>query len=117
MFEEAGNADSSQLATLLRLALALIEAFVVGERHRLVEHHRKLAAVVSGADRSLVRNFRLRDEVALTDAHRIDAADARGLVDQPLHDIIGFRSPRAAIWSDLYRVGEDAAHIQVDQRD
>ena len=66
------------------LAPALLEAVVVGERQRLVEHGLELAAVDGGADRGLVRHRLRLDQVAPAQLDRIDAGHARGLVDHPL---------------------------------
>ena len=75
---------------------------------------RKLAGVEGGADRGLERNGRGRDQIALADLDRVDAGDARGLIDQPLDQVIGLRASGAAIGAGRHRVGVDALHADIE---
>ncbi len=98
-------------------AAALLELGVVGERQRLVEDRREVAGVVGRADRGLVRDRLARNEIAPPQPDRIDAGDARRLVDEALQRVVRFRPPRAAIRSRRHRVGEHALHVDLDARD
>ena len=75
----------------------LLEASVVGKRDRLVEDRLELAGVVGRADRGLVRHGRGPDQVAPAQLDRIDAGDARGLVDELLEHIVGLGASGPAI--------------------
>src|SRR5207253_9094821 len=57
MLQHAGNAEPAILAAPARIAPALLEAVVIGQRERLVEHDLELAAVDGGADRGPVRQL------------------------------------------------------------
>ena len=48
-FEIAADAEAAQLAVLLAVALALLEAGIVGELQRLLEHAEEIAAVIGHA--------------------------------------------------------------------
>ena len=98
-------------------AAALLEFGVVRERQRLVEDRREVAGVIGGADRGLVRDRLARDQVAPAQPHRIDAGDARGLVDQALQRVVRLRPSGAAIRAGRHRVGEHALHADLDARD
>ena len=54
MLQHAGNAETAIFSAFGRRAPALLEAVVVGERKRLVEHGRELAAVDGRTDGRLV---------------------------------------------------------------
>src|SRR5262249_15213329 len=86
MLQHAGNAETAVFAALGRRAPTLLETVVIGERERLVEHGRELAAVDGRADGGLVGHRRRLDEVAPAQLHRVDAGHARGLVDDALED-------------------------------
>ncbi len=117
VLEHAGNPDPAVLAALARLATALLEAVIVGECQRLVDHRLELARVDRGSDRGLVGQRRRPDQIALAQLYRVDAGDARGLVDHALQDVVGLGAARAAIGRRGRGVGEDAARIDVDQLD
>src|SRR5215218_8567175 len=110
MFEEARHANATQLATPERLAAALLEFRVMRERQRLLEDRRKIARVVSRADRRLERDRLAWDEIAPAQPDRIDAGDARGFIHQPLERIVRLRPSGAAIRAGRYRVAEHALH-------
>ena len=105
------------ISALRRLALALVEVGVVGERERLVDDAGEVAAVVGVADRGLHRHRRLRNQVLLAQPHRIHADDARGLFDHALQRVVRLRPAGAAIGADRHRVGEIAGHRHVDLRE
>ena len=105
------------LAALLRFAPARFEAVVVGERQRLVEDRPEVAAVIGGADGGLVRHRGRRNEIAPPQLGRIDAGDARGLLDHALEHVVRFRPAGAAIRRGRDRVGEGAARADVDVLD
>ena len=117
MLQHAGNAEPAVFAALGGLAPALLETVVVGERQRLVEHGLELAAVDGRADGGLVRHRRRLDQVAPAQLDRIDAGHPRGLVDHALEDEVGLRTAGAAVGRRGRRVGEHAAHGDVDARD
>ncbi len=110
-----GEADAAQLAPPRRLALALAEALVVDELHRLVERRRVVADVVVHDDRRLVRE--LLHEVALAEARGVDAELAGRHLDEPLDDEGRLRPARAAIGVDRRGVGVDRVDLGVDRRD
>ena len=83
-------------------ALALVEIGVVGQLQRLVDDAGEIAAVVSVADRGLVRHRRRRNEILLAQPHRVDAGDARGFLDHALERVVRFRPPGAAIGRDRH---------------
>src|SRR3974390_2176811 len=84
MFKQAADAEAAIFAALLRFAAALLEPVIVGERKRLVEDRLEIAAVVGGADCCLVWHGRLFDQIAPPQLDRVDAGDARRLVDDAL---------------------------------
>jgi hypothetical protein len=114
MFEHAGDAEAAILAALFRVPAALLESLIVGEFQRLVEHRAEIAGIVSGADRGFIRHRGALDEVSPPQLDRIDAGDARGLVDHALDGVAAFRPSGAAIGRGRNRIGEDAFGGDVD---
>ena len=104
------------LPRLLALALALVEALPVGDFERLLEDRREIAAVVGGAGGGLAGNFALADLVAAAQLDAVDAGLGRGVVDQPLHEIIALGPAGAAVGADEGRVGEHALGGHFHQR-
>ena len=117
MFEHAGNADAAIFAAQFCCAPARLEAIVTGKRQRLVEDGRKIAAVIGRADGGLVRHGGGGDEVAPPQLYRIDAGDARRLLDHALEHVVRLRPPGAAIGCGRNCVGVDAARAHVDMPD
>src|SRR5215831_1587246 len=97
MLQHAGNAETAVFAAFGRGAPALLESVVIGERQRLVDHRRELAAVDGRADGGLVGHRRRLDEVATAQLHRVDAGHARGLVDDALEDEVRLRPSGRAV--------------------
>src|SRR5580698_1650757 len=71
MLEQAADAETAILAALLRFTAAFLETVVVGQGESLVEDRLEIAAVVSGADRRLVRHR--SGQIAPAQFGRIDA--------------------------------------------
>ena len=117
MLQHAGDAEPAQLATPLRFLAPLLETVDVCEFERLVDNHREFAGVVDGADRGFVGNRLGRNQVALAQAHAVDAGEARGLVDHALERIVRLRPAGAAIGRGRRGVGEQALHADVDLLD
>ena len=63
------------------------EAFPVRALQHLGQQRRRVAAVIGRAGRRLVRECALAQHVAPPQLDAVDAGDARGLVDQPLHQV------------------------------
>src|SRR5262249_46053768 len=78
----------------------------------LVEDRLELAGVVGRADRGLVRHRRRLDQVAAAQLDRVDAGDARGLVDEPLEHVVRLRPPGPAIGRRRDRIGERPARAR-----
>ena len=97
--------------------LRALTAGVAGKRQRLAEDRCEIAAVKGGADGGLVRHGGSRDEIAPPQLCRIDAGDARGFLDHALEHVVRLRPPGAAIGGGRHRVGEGAAHADVDVPD
>ncbi len=110
------QAPAAQLAPGLAFGPARSEARVVRDLEQLVERRRRVAAVVLDRDRRLVRIGLGRDEVAPANLDRVDPHLARRLVDDALELERRLRAPGAAIGVDRHRVGEDRAHVHVDER-
>ena len=117
MLEHAGNADAAIFAARFRCAPARLEAIVTGERQRLVEDGRKIAAVIGGADGGLVGHGGGGNKVAPPQLYRIDAGDARGLLDHALEHVVRLRPSGAAIGRGRNCIGEDAARAHIDMPD
>jgi hypothetical protein len=117
MFEHAGNPDAAIFSPPRRLALALLEAGIIRERHGAVEHGLEVAGVISGPGRGLVRHGGSPDEVSPAQPDGIDAGQARRFIDELLKDVIRLRAAGAAIGRGRNRVGEHAARADVDVLD
>ena len=76
-FEIAADADAAQLAALLALALALVEALPVGGLERLLQDRREVAAVIGGAGGGLARDLALADLVLAAKLDAVEAASRR----------------------------------------
>ena len=98
-----------------RFALALAEALVVGDLHRLLERGVIVAGVVGHDHRRLVREG--LDEVLPAQVGRIDAELARADLDQPLDHEGRLRPSGAAIGVDRHGVGVDRVDLAIDRRD
>ncbi len=107
-FEVAPDAKTAQQAALLALALALLEAGIVGCFQRLLEHAEKVAAVVGHVRGCLERQIALADHVALAQLDAIDAHLGSGKVEHAFDVVISFRPAGAAIGGNESRVGEHA---------
>ena len=115
-FEIAADADAAQLAALLALALALVEALPVGGVQRLLQDRREVAAVVGRAGRGLPGDFALADLVLAAQLDAVEAGLGRGVVDQPLHEVVALGPAGAAIGADEGGVGEHALGRHFHQR-
>src|SRR5438876_147019 len=85
----------SEATLILRARRAIIEAFAVGKRERLVHDQLELPAVIGLFHRIGVRHLLGLDHVAAAQLDVIDAALVRGRVHQALDDIDRFGPARA----------------------
>ena len=111
-----GDAEAEQLAALLRLALALLEAVPVGDPHGEVHVGLVGAAVVEHADGVAVRHLLRRHEILAAQLDAVDAELDRGLVHQPLDRERHLGPARAAIGVGRHGVGEHRARAQRRRR-
>ena len=88
----------------------------VGKLQRLVENGGEITRIIRRARRRLVGNLLGLDMVAAAQINGINPHLARGGVDQPLHIVIAFRTPGAAIGRHRHGVGEHAARADLHQR-
>ena len=115
-FEIAADRDAAQPAAFLALPPSPGKTFPVGKVERVLEHRREIAGVVGLVGCRRERNFSRPDVVAPAQFQPIDTGFARRGVDQPLHEIIAFGTPGAAIGADIAGVGEGALRRDLDQR-
>src|SRR5688500_3684886 len=79
--DEHAQADAAQLTALPRSFSSAVKTSPGGKPSGFSERPRRIAAVVGGAGRRLVRESPLRDEVAPAQLHALDAGCARRLVN------------------------------------
>jgi hypothetical protein len=84
---------------------------------RRLEQRRKVAAVVSRADRGLVRHPLGRDQVASAQRQPVDPTDPGRGVDKAFEAVIRLGSAGAAIGPGRHGVGEQQSEAQSDLRD
>ena len=114
-FEKAADAETAKPAALPGGAPACGEAYAVGCQEHRVEIVGEGAAVDRGAEGGAIGEG--ADEVAPAQFCRIHAELVRGLVDQPLDQVVRLGLAGAAIGVDGRGVGEDATHIHDHRRD
>ena len=85
------------LPRFLRFGAAPLEACPVAELERHIHAADIVAVVVFDAERIFVRQFLFGHEILAAQRDAIEAAFARGEIDQPLHDENHFRPAGAAI--------------------
>src|SRR5690606_21716981 len=95
--EIIGHADAAALATLAGLGPARREAGPVDRLQRGIRRVLELAGIVGQAHGAGPWEGVGRDVVPAPQFGRIDLQLTRRGVDQPLHHIVGFRTPGAAI--------------------
>ena len=83
-------------------------------RH-LVEIGGEASAIDRDPETAAIRE--MADQVAPAQRDRVERQPARGAIDEPLDQVIGFGLAGAAIGIDRHRVGEDAAHRHEHGRD
>ena len=115
-FQILPDADAAQLSTRKALGFSRRKAFVVRGFQRGVEQRGEIAAIVDRANPCCERQFLRADVIALAQRDRVDAADARGLLDHALHDVIALWPARAAIGADRRRVGQNAFDVRRHDR-
>ena len=114
--EKAADAEPAHAAALAALSLAAPETLGVGGLERMLEHARKIAAVVVAPRCHLARQLARPDLVAPAQFQPIDPHLDGGGVDQALHVVVAFRPAGAAIGGDVRGVGEHALGRNLDQR-
>ena len=113
-FDVGGEAESQVLAIVPGSGLVPAKVVVANRGQRFVESAFVIAAVVFERDLRGVGEVVGRHKVSAPDLCRVDAGDARGLIDYPLHDECRFRPARAAIGVDRNRMREDAVDMAVN---
>ncbi len=109
------HADAAQLAALLALPAARLEARPVGLLHRGLHDLDELAGIEGELGRRRVGDRLLRNEIDLADAVRRHVHLARRRIDEPLDQVRGFRPAGAAIGAHRHRVGAHALHVDGDR--
>ena len=118
VLQEHGNADAAQLPIRRRGAPSLAQRRRSRKARARDREWLRTRRCRSSVPTAVACGMALRpDEVASPERHRVDAGLACGGLDQPLHDVVRFRPPRAAIGPGRHGVGEDAAHADGDLRD
>ena len=112
--EVAADAAAAELACLAAVAQPRLVAAPIGDLERLREQRREIAAVVDGPGRGRPGQLLRRDQVAPPQGRLVDPHFRGGRVDQPLHEVISFRPPGAAIGADRRGVGDDALRLHLD---
>ena len=115
-FEIAADAEAAQLAVLLAVALALLEAVIVGQLQRLLEHAEEIAAVVGHAGGGVEREIALADHVALAQFDAVDAELDCREIERALDIVIALGAAGAAIGRHMRGVGEHALGRHFDER-
>ena len=90
-----GDADAAALAALARLGAPRRETCPVAELERPLHDLVIGAAVVDHAERVGVRQLGFGHQVAAAQFDAVEAALARGEIDQPLHDEHDFGAARS----------------------
>ena len=117
MLQHAGNADAAISAALFCFTPPRFDAVIVGERQRLVEDRRKVAAIIGGADGGFVRHGGLRNEIVPPQLRRIDPGHARRFLDDAFEHVVRFRPAGTAVGRRRNGIGEGATRADVHMRD
>ena len=105
--EKIADAAAAQLAVLLRLGGAFLEAVPVGDLQALVHDMDEVPGIVGDAGLQLVRHGGRRNEIAPPDFDRIDARNLGSAVQQLFDQISRLGPAGAAIRRHRNGVGED----------